>query len=154
MSSFLAPAFNPGFAMRMRRLPRVGNSGIVLLTLSGELDENSLCDFEATLRGGPDEWPAAVILNLRGLTFLSVGALSLLTVVRADPRGIEISVVAPPRGVRRGLAVAGLAEAVPVFDAVEEAIVWHERSRAGVLVCVTDAAVPRRTSAQKERAPR
>ena len=151
MSSFL-PAFHPGFAVRVRRLPRVGGRCMVLLTLSGELDENSLCEFEAALRGGPDEWPAAVIVNLRGLTFLSVGALSLLTVVNAEPCGTEISVVAPPRGVRRGLAVAGLAEQVPVFDAVEEAIVWHERPRAGVLVRVTEAAVPRRISAQKKQA--
>ncbi|WP_169888373.1 STAS domain-containing protein [Rhodococcus tukisamuensis] len=124
----------------------------MLLTLSGELDENSLCDFEAALRGGPDEWPAAVIVNLRGLTFLSVGGLWLLTAVNADRRGIEISVVAPPRGVRRGLAVAGLTEQMPIFDTVEEAIVWHERSRAGVSGGVTGAAAPRRIPARREQA--
>ncbi|MFC4605283.1 STAS domain-containing protein [Rhodococcus kronopolitis] len=117
--------------MRVRRLPHAGRRGLVLLTLSGELDQNSLCDFEAALRGGPDVGQTAVIVDLRGLTFLSVGGLSLLTVVNADGHGIEISVVAPPRGVRRGLAVAGLTEQVPVFDTVEEAIVWHERSRTG-----------------------
>lgn len=153
MSSFLAPPdFCPGFGVRVRRLPHVCDRGVVLLTLSGELDENSLRDFEASLRGGPDEWPSAVIVNLRGLTFLSVGGLWLLTAVNADRRGTAISVVAPPRGVRRGLAVAGLTEQVPVFGTVEEAIVWHERSRAGVLVGVAETAVPRRTPARKEQA--
>ena len=105
--------------IRMQRCRRAA-----VLALVGEFDITGRPRFREEVARLAAQRPPLLILDLQGLTFIDARGLGALVHARtraAAWSGRLLLVAATPR-VRRVLRVAGLAETMPVYESVEEAI--------------------------------
>ncbi|PRX50938.1 anti-anti-sigma factor [Prauserella shujinwangii] len=97
---------------------------VVVARLAGEIDVRNAVSVEARLVRVVDEAAGAVVLDLRGVTFLASSGLSMLVRVheRCRERDLPWHLVAATREVLRPLEVTGLRAELPVVDSVEAAL--------------------------------
>ncbi|WP_233224059.1 STAS domain-containing protein [Amycolatopsis sp. CA-128772] len=108
------------------RVTVTAGPGHTAVTVTGDLDlavTASLHEqLEAELRGTP----AALVLDLTGVTFCSAGALAVLldVVTTAHARGIPCAIVATDRAVLRPVRVLQLDRVLPLHRDRAEAEDW------------------------------
>src|SRR6476646_12203352 len=90
---------------------------------AGELDIASAPEFESAIAEATAEPGAALVLDLRELTFMDSTGLRALaqTNARAEQDGFALSIVRGPRQIERVLQISGLAELLPLVDAPPDA---------------------------------
>ena len=108
---------------------------VACLTLSGDLDIDSVATFRAHLAAAHDA--DGLLFDLQNLRYLdSSGINALVNVHQAlAPSGRRIALVGPSPNVRRILSVLHLEDLMPVFPNVDEALAylrsggWNGHSR-------------------------
>ena len=98
---------------------------VAVARLAGELDLSNATTVEEQVSRGLGE-VTAVAVDLAGLSYLDSAGLALLSRLAtriAGPGGTLRLVVPPDALVRRALQISGLAEAIPVDETVEAALV-------------------------------
>ena len=107
-------------------LVRVEQHGAVAVArLAGEVDLSNAASVEDQISRGLGE-VTSVAVDLAGLRYLDSAGLALLSRLAtriAGPGGTLRLVVPPGAMVRRALQISGLAEAIPVDETVEAALV-------------------------------
>jgi anti-sigma B factor antagonist len=104
------------------RLERVGPAA--LIHVKGEVDMAA----EASLRRHIDEAmadePAAVVLDLTGVTFFASAGLHILVDLQHDAtaRGVTLHVVADSRIVLRPMEITGVDQLITVVASVDQAL--------------------------------
>lgn len=112
-----------GFASPFR-LSTEGNGCVRVVYCSGRLDLKNVPELENILKSEMDAGRRAMVLGLGEVTYLSsAGLCSVLKYAKLlqQARG-KLLVHAPPGPVREIISLAGLAEIIPVFDSIDEAI--------------------------------
>ncbi len=89
------------------RVSRLGDTPLV--EAHGDIDHNNCASVEAAVSGALDDGNVAVLLDLRDVTYIDSGGLSVLLsgVRRLRERG-WLGVVGPNHNVRRLLEIVGL----------------------------------------------
>src|SRR3712207_5498160 len=97
--------------MQIRAIPE---DGAVRLVVQGELDLVGASDLMEAMEA--IECPAAVVLDLRAVTFLDSAGLRAILAARSDPAGRQrrVTVVQGPRQVEQVLELAGVNQIVDV----------------------------------------
>ncbi len=98
---------------------------VVLARLDGELDLSNAATVEDQIGRGLGELTSLAV-DLGGLRYLDSAGLALLSRLAtrvAGPGGALRLVVPPDAVVRRALLISGLAEAIPLDETVEAALV-------------------------------
>jgi anti-sigma B factor antagonist len=97
---------------------------VVVVSVSGEADLNAAPDFEAKLGSAVDQGPRFIVIDLGHTTFIDSTALRVLMQgrKRLDAVGGSMSIVCPDRLVWKIFEITGLAELLPRYSTVEEAI--------------------------------
>lgn len=98
----------------------------VVVQVSGEIDLSTRGEFEQHLDQAVRSVPpsSALIVDLRGVEFLGSSGLAALLVTHnaAEERGVALRLVGTQRAVRRPVEVAGLSQALGLYDTVESAL--------------------------------
>jgi anti-anti-sigma factor len=94
------------------------NDGVVVLTLTGELDISGIGRVEDELRQVEEGSPAAVVLDLRGLTFMDSSGLRLVLEadMRARREARRFAIVPGPDSVHRVFLIALLDKRLEFVD--------------------------------------
>jgi anti-sigma B factor antagonist len=97
---------------------------VAVARLSGELDLSGACGLLADLRPAVEQAGRAVVVDLRGLTFLDCSGVTALVEAREaiQPEGVELVLAAPTRPVARLLSLTGTGRLVPIFRTVRQAV--------------------------------
>jgi anti-anti-sigma factor len=108
--------------------------GAVLVRLEGELELGQALTFDEALRKLEERGSAAIVLDLRELSFIdSAGVSTLLAARRRAARsGRRIVIVQGPSAVRRLFAIAGLADAFEIVDDVPSELTSSTSRCAGI----------------------
>ena len=112
---------------------------ITLITLRGALDLNSERSLRAELSTAAGDLSRALVLDMRGVTFMD--SMGLAVLVHADQQfrrqGRSIACVVRDDGpLQRLLEAAGIREGLPQFPSVESAashVLRHDRPHAGAI---------------------
>lgn len=98
--------------------------GIVVLSVSGEVDLLTIESLEGRLRDALQHPNKRVVLDLSGVRFLGSAGLSTLIggAESAHDNGIELLLVADERAILRPLEVTGIRSTFTVFDSVDAAL--------------------------------
>ena len=111
--------------------------GVPVAFLEGELDVESVPEVERFLRRnlGPLFFKRHLVLDLERVRFIDSSFVTLLVslVHRFQAERTELVLVRPVGAVRRVLALVGLPNLVPVYDAVDDAVAALE-SRVAPLI--------------------
>ena len=104
----------PSFDLRVVR-----NGRAVHLAPCGELDIATTPELEEALADATRDGITEIVLDLRELTFMDSTGLRALAQanLRADERGIALSIIRGPRPIERVLEISGLAGLLPLVDA-------------------------------------
>ena len=100
-----------------------GGDGTVCIAPHGELDLGTVYGFDAEVRRlEEDTRPAAMVVDLRDVTFVDSAGLARLIAVaeRARRRGQRARFVRGPRAVTRLFALTGLSAAIEWVSAPDE----------------------------------
>lgn len=112
-----------------------GNSGSSrVVSVDGDIDASSLPDFVAVLEDSvEDESGAVVIVDLTGVTFLSIRGAQALDRARANAAtvGREMLLVPGPECVHRALCVTELSDHFEPYRTVQSAVDESRRRRVG-----------------------
>ncbi len=94
------------------------NGGVSVLTLKGELDISGIARVEEELRQVEETAPAAVVLDLRGLTFMDSSGLRLVLEadMRARREARRFAIVPGPDSVHRVFLIALLDKRLEFVD--------------------------------------
>lgn len=100
------------------------HEGVVVLTVTGELDAVGAAPVRSAVRTHLDARPRGLVIDLSGVGFLGSAGLQVLVeaLVRAGLRGTALAVVADHRAVLRPLAVTDLDRQVTVHRTTGEAV--------------------------------
>jgi anti-sigma B factor antagonist len=92
----------------------------VLVTLEGELAFGQALTFDEALRKSEERDARCIVLDLRELLFIDSAGVKMLLVARrrAARAGRRIIIVEGPPAVRRLFAIAGLADAFELVEAI------------------------------------
>ena len=98
-------------------------NGVVVVTLTGEVDLANADEVRSALQAQLDEQPRALVVDL-ALEFLgSAGLMMLMEIQRAaEENGVALGVVATSRPASRPLELTGLTDALPLFDSAPDAV--------------------------------
>jgi anti-sigma B factor antagonist len=97
---------------------------LLVLALHGELDLATADDVRAAIaEHGADR--AALVLDLRGLTFMDSSGINLLVRLHARPGGTAVAFVAPPAVVGQTLDVTQVRRHLTWVDTPEQALEDH-----------------------------
>ena len=98
--------------------------GVLVLTVAGRLNFYSRKTFQAVMRHAEKSTTNHVVLNLQGVISMDSVALGMLVLsqTRLSIKGIEMSLVEPPSGVREILDVANIPKLIPVYSTEQAAI--------------------------------
>lgn len=101
-----------------------GYEGVVVLSVSGELDLLTAEVLDAQLKDAISPPNKLVVLDLSEIQFLGSAALSSLLVgaEAAKSRGIEFHLVATERVVIRPIEITGVSSSFTIFDSVDAAL--------------------------------
>lgn len=85
----------------------------------GELDIATTPTLERAISEATAEGDGALVLDLRGLTFMDSTGLRTLaqTNARAEADGFELTIIRGPRQIERVLEISGLGLLLPLVDA-------------------------------------
>ncbi|MBM7859216.1 anti-anti-sigma factor [Lentzea nigeriaca] len=99
-------------------------TGVVVVTVEGEIDVDTADVVLEALRLGFESDGPAVVADLTEVSFFgSTGISTLITAHEfADEHCKDFHVVAPHRAVKRPLQVTGVAEVLSLHDSVNEAL--------------------------------
>jgi anti-anti-sigma factor len=94
------------------------NGGVSVLTLKGELDISGIARVEDELRQVEETAPAAVVLDLRSLTFMDSSGLRLVLEadMRARREARRFAIVPGPESVHRVFLIALLDKRLEFVD--------------------------------------
>ena len=94
------------------------NGGVAVLALSGELDISGIARVEEELRQVEEKSPGAVVLDLRGLTFMDSSGLRLVLEadMRARREARRFAIVPGPESVHRVFLIALLDKRLEFVD--------------------------------------
>lgn len=94
------------------------NGAVVVLALSGELDISGIGRVEEELHQVEEKAPAAVVLDLRGLTFMDSSGLRLVLEadMRARREARRFAIVPGPESVHRVFLIALLDKRLEFVD--------------------------------------
>jgi anti-anti-sigma factor len=94
------------------------NGGVSILTLKGELDISGIARVEDELRQVEETAPAAVVLDLRSLTFMDSSGLRLVLEadMRARREARRFAIVPGPESVHRVFLIALLDKRLEFVD--------------------------------------
>jgi anti-anti-sigma factor len=94
------------------------NGGVPILTLKGELDISGIARVEDELRQVEETAPAAVVLDLRSLTFMDSSGLRLVLEadMRARREARRFAIVPGPESVHRVFLIALLDKRLEFVD--------------------------------------
>ncbi|MFD9701637.1 STAS domain-containing protein [Lentzea sp. NPDC059081] len=97
--------------------------GVLVATISGELDPDTVDAVGAALFDLFDEKPHALVVDL-AVAFMSSAGLSMLLKLhsRAQTDEIGFAVVAKNNAAQDPLFISGLSEVLPLADTVDEAV--------------------------------
>ena len=97
----------------------VRNGGSTRIAPAGELDIATTPAFEQAIAEATGEPGAAIVLDLRELTFMDSTGLRTLaqTNARAEQDGFTLEIVRGPRQIERVLEISGLGALLPLVDA-------------------------------------
>jgi len=98
--------------------------GVLVLTVTGRLNFYSRKTFQAVMRHAEKSTTNHVVLNLQGVESMDSVALGMLVLsqTRLSIKGIEMSLVEPPSGVRDMLDLANIPKLIPVYPTEQAAI--------------------------------
>ena len=98
--------------------------GVLVLTVTGRLNFYSRKTFQAVMRHAEKSSNNHVVLNLQGVESIDSVALGMLVLsqTRLSIKGIEMSLVEPPVGIRDVLDLANIPKLIPVYSTEEAAI--------------------------------
>ena len=104
----------PSFGIQVTR-----NGGATRIVPSGELDIATTPALEQAIKEATAEPGAALVLDLRDLTFMDSTGLRTLaqTNARAEEEGFELSIWRGSRQIERVLEISGLGALLPLEDA-------------------------------------
>ena len=107
----------PSFGIQVIR-----NPGATRIAPTGELDIATTPALEQAIADATGEPGAALVLDLRELTFMDSTGLRTLaqTNARAEDEGFTLSIVRGPRQIERVLEISGLGALLPLVDAPPE----------------------------------
>lgn len=107
----------PSFDIRV-----VSNEQATRIVPAGELDIATTPALEQAIADATCEPGAALVLDLRELTFMDSTGLRTLaqTNARAEDNGFTLSIVRGPRQIERVLEISGLGPLLPLVDAPPE----------------------------------
>ena len=107
----------PAFAIRI-----VQSGPATHIHPAGELDIATTPALEQAIVAATTERGAALVLDLRELTFMDSTGLRTLaqTNARAEQDGFSLSIVRGPRQIERVLDISGLGSLLPLVDAPPE----------------------------------
>ena len=94
------------------------NGGVAVLALKGELDISGIARVEEELRQVEEKSPGAVVLDLRGLTFMDSSGLRLVLEadMRARREARRFAIVPGPESVHRVFLIALLDKRLEFVD--------------------------------------
>lgn len=97
--------------------------GVVVVTLTGEVDLVNADEIRAALQARLDTRPCGLVLDL-ALEFLGSAGLAMLVEVQrsAQREGVGLGVVATGSAALRSLELSGLQDSLPLFGGVPEAV--------------------------------
>jgi anti-sigma B factor antagonist len=96
---------------------------VAVLSLTGELDMLTAPQLERAIAGAATKAPAAMIVDLTGVTFLASAGLNVLVAAYLDiTRSAQFGVVADGVVVRRPLQLTGLDTVVTLFPTLGDAL--------------------------------
>jgi len=97
-------------------------SGIVKITLSGELDANTAAAFRAEVEKAAAQRPKRLVLMMQELEYMaSAGVRVLVFAKQKMGAGVEIMAVAPQDTVLETLKLTGLERALEILPAYDAA---------------------------------
>jgi anti-sigma B factor antagonist len=104
------------------RLERVGP--VALVHVRGEVDMAAEAPLRRRIGEAMADEPAAVVLDLTGVTFFASAGLHVLVDLHHDTtaRGVSLHVVADSRIVLRPMAITGVDQLVTVVASVDQAL--------------------------------
>ncbi|WP_439658455.1 STAS domain-containing protein [Lentzea sp. HUAS TT2] len=107
---------------RLAQAETVSQDGVVLVTLTGEIDTTNAQDTRSALQSQLDTRPDVLIVDLAVDFFGSAGLTTLFEAhERAEREHVAFAVVAAGHAPRRALEVSGLDREFAVFDTVADA---------------------------------
>ncbi len=102
---------------------------VTVARLTGELDLSSTCGLLESLRPAAERADRAVVVDLRGLSFIDCAGISALMQARdaVAHDGIELVLAAPTRAVSRLLSLTSTGRFIPIFRTVRQAVNRYHR---------------------------
>lgn len=96
----------------------------LIVTVSGRMDAVSAPEFEQTLMGLIDSDPAAMIIDVSDLVYItSAGLRSILTIAKAlKAKGGQLKIAALKDVVKNVYEISGFRAIIPTFETVEAAL--------------------------------
>jgi anti-sigma B factor antagonist len=100
--------------------------GTIVLTATGEVDMVTAPQLEDAARRAIEDGPAALVLDLGGVSFLSSAGLSVLVrthkVAKESGHGTEFRIVATSAATLRPMQLMGLGDDLAIYATRDEAV--------------------------------
>ncbi len=115
------PPRPPGEALVIISL--TGRERIIVMEVNGEIDIDSAPVIDRDIRRACQSAPAALVIDLSGVTFCGAAGLSLLLGLHRRTRlaGTTLSLIIPP-SIGGPLETTGLGQLVPTYETVNQAV--------------------------------
>jgi anti-sigma B factor antagonist len=96
--------------------------GIAVVSVGGEIDLATAPGFEAAIADALEKNPAALVVDLTGVTFLASAGLQILVATHEKVgQSIPFAVVANDPSTSRPIQLTGLDEIFPLYPTLEDA---------------------------------
>ncbi|HEX8086795.1 MAG TPA: STAS domain-containing protein [Solirubrobacteraceae bacterium] len=110
--------------IQLARLDVRRSNGVVVATITGEIDMSNATDLRGALVGQLSNHTTGLVIDLTGVTYLDSAAIHLIYELRSQlaSRRVELRLVVPDGAATLpALSLTGVPDVVQVFDTVAEA---------------------------------